>query len=108
MSTFVIAAIGALASILANRGIAVFNDGLRPIMPEHIEGRMSKAEIASTSFAMGFGLVVGFGIPVSIGAAILLIHSILLGTDIIGTWVPKGHLVILLPALLGRYTVLVY
>ena len=35
-------------------------------------------------------MVIGFGIPVSIGAAILLIHSILLGTDIIGTWAPKG------------------
>lgn len=90
MNTVVIAAIGALASILSNRGIAVFNDGLRPIMPEYIEGRMTRAEIASTSFAMSFGLVIGFGIPVSIGAAILLIHSILLGTDIIGTWAPKG------------------
>ncbi|MCG1012398.1 YhfT family protein [Tepidanaerobacter sp. GT38] len=101
MSTFVIAAIGALASILANRGIAVFNDGLRPIMPEHIEGRMSKAEIASTSFAMGFGLVIGFGIPVSIGAAILLIHSILLATDIIGTWVPKGAFSDIIAGLIG-------
>lgn len=90
MNTVVIAAIGALAAILANRGIAVFNDGLRPIMPEYIEGRMTKAELASTSFAMCFGLVVGFGIPVSIGASVLLIHSILLGTDIIGTWAPKG------------------
>lgn len=62
MNTVVIAAIGALAAILANRGIAVFNDGLRPIMPEYIEGRMTRAEIASTSFAMSFGLVMGFGI----------------------------------------------
>ena len=54
MNTVVIAAIGALAAILANRGIAVFNDGLRPIMPEYIEGQMTRAEIASTSFAMSF------------------------------------------------------
>lgn len=85
-----IASIGALAAILANRGIAVFNDGLRPIMPEYLEGRMKKAELAATSFALSFGLVIGFGIPISIGATILLIHSILLGTDIIGTWSPEG------------------
>lgn len=91
MNIVVIAAIGALAAILAQRGIAVFNDGLRPIMPEYLEGRMTKAELAATSFALSFGLVIGFGIPVSIGAAILLIHSILLGTDIIGTWSPKGN-----------------
>lgn len=90
MNILIIAAIGALAAVLAQKGIAVFNDGLRPIMPEYIEGRMTKAELLATSFALCFGLVIGFGIPVSLGTAILLIHSILLGTDIIGTWSPKG------------------
>lgn len=90
MNYVIIAAIGAVAAILANRGIAVFNDGLRPIMPEFLEGRMSKTELAATSFALSFGLVIGFGIPVSISASILLIHSILLGTDIIGTWAPSS------------------
>jgi hypothetical protein len=84
------ALIGALASMLANKGVAVFNDGLRPIMPEYLEGRMDKKSLAATSFALSFGLVIGFGLPVSIAAAIILIHSILLGTDIIGTWVPGG------------------
>jgi hypothetical protein len=90
MKFLIIALIGALASILANKGVAVFNDGLRPIVPEYLEGRMDKKAIAATSFALGFGLVIGFGIPVSIAASIILIHSILLGTDIIGTWSPDG------------------
>jgi len=68
MKIVIIALIGALASIMANKGIAVFNDGLRPIMPEHIEGRMSRKELAATSFAMSFGLVIGFGIPFSLQA----------------------------------------
>jgi hypothetical protein len=42
MKIVLIALIGALAAILANGGIAVFNDGLRPIMPEYLEGRMKK------------------------------------------------------------------
>lgn len=92
MKIVLIALIGALAAILANGGIAVFNDGLRPIMPEYLEGRMKKAELAATSFALSFGLVIGFGIPISIGATILLVYSILLGTDIIGTWSPKGKI----------------
>ncbi|MDM5338587.1 YhfT family protein [Fictibacillus enclensis] len=76
--------IGALAAVMANLGIAVFNDGLRPIVPENLEGRMSRKELGVTAFAMSFGLVIGFGIPISIAGSIILIHSILLGTDIIG------------------------
>jgi len=90
MQTILMALMGGLAAILTNKGIAVFNDGLRPIIPEYVEGRMSKRDLAATSFAMSFGLVIGFGIPFSLSANILLIHSILLGTDIIGTWAPDS------------------
>ena len=41
MKYIIIAAIGALASILANKGIAVFNDGFRPIVPQYFDGRLS-------------------------------------------------------------------
>ncbi|NBJ70969.1 MULTISPECIES: YhfT family protein [Clostridia] len=82
--------IGALAAVLANMNIAVFNDGLRPIVSEHLEGRLKRRELGLTAFAMSFGLVVGFGIPFTITASIILIHSILLGTDIIGLITPKS------------------
>ncbi len=85
-----IAAVGAVGSILVNRGVAVFNDGLRPIMPEYLEGRITRKELAATSFALSFGLIVGFGIPLSIGAAIIIAHSILLASDIIGIWTPDN------------------
>ncbi|MBS4538736.1 YhfT family protein [Clostridium sp. D2Q-11] len=101
MNIILIALIGALASIMANKGIAVFNDGLRPIMPEHIEGRMSRKELAATSFAMSFGLVIGFGIPFSLTASIILIHSILLGTDIIGTSSPDGKKGLVISGIIG-------
>lgn len=90
MRMVLVALISALGAIMANKGIAVFNDGLRPIMPEHLEGRMTRGELAATSFAMGFGLVIGFGIPFSLTSSIVLIHSILLGTDIIGSFSPDG------------------
>lgn len=90
MKALMIAIIGGLAAILSNKGIAVFNDGLRPIMPEYLEGRMNRKELAATAFAMGFGLVIGFGIPFSLTTSIILIHSIFLGTDIIGTFCPDN------------------
>lgn len=96
-----IALLGGLASVLANKGIAVFNDGLRPIIPEFLEGTITKKELAATSFALSFGLVIGFGIPVSIGASILLVHSVLLMTDIIGTWAPVGKKGLVISAVVG-------
>lgn len=97
----VVAALGALTAILSNTGIAVFNDGLRPVIPEYLEGIISKKELAATSFAVSFGLVIGFGIPVSIGASILLVHSLLLMTDIIGTWTPAGKTGTILAGVIG-------
>jgi len=96
-----IALLGGLCAVLANKGIAVFNDGLRPIIPEFLEGKIGKKEIAATSFALSFGLVIGFGIPVSIGASILLVHSVLLMTDIIGSWAPEGKIGVIVAASVG-------
>ncbi|WED26278.1 YhfT family protein [Vibrio sp. DW001] len=82
--------IGAVSAMLVNRGVAVFHDGLRPVMPEYIEGRLSRKALAATSFALSFGLIIGFGIPFSIGLPIILVHTLLLGTDIIGTACPDS------------------
>ena len=74
----VVIAIGALASMLANRGIAVFNDGFRAIVPQYYDGQISRKELGAMSFAISFGLVIGFGLPTSIAATIILIHCLLL------------------------------
>lgn len=52
MKYIVIICIGALASILSNRGIAVFNDGFRPIVPQYFDGKISRKELAAMSFAV--------------------------------------------------------
>lgn len=83
---------GALGALLANRGIAVFNDAIRPIVPEYREGRMTRAEFASTTFGLSFGLVIGFGLPYSLMSSIILVHSLWLGTDIIGTLFPAKNI----------------
>lgn len=83
--------IGGISSMMSNQGIAVFNDGLRPLIPEYIEGRMSRKALAASSFALSFGLVIGFGLPFSLTAPIILVHSLLLGTDVIGIWCPDNR-----------------
>ncbi|MDA7026782.1 YhfT family protein [Bacillus sp. CLL-7-23] len=97
----IIVTVGALGSVLVNRGVAVFNDGLRPIMPEYLEGRMTRGELAATSFALSFGLIIGFGIPLSIGAAIMIGHSILLACDMIGIWSPKSKIGLIIAGVIG-------
>ncbi|MFB4159281.1 YhfT family protein [Geomicrobium sp. JSM 1781026] len=91
MDMIIIILIGALGALLSNRNIAVFNDGLRPIVSEHIEGTMSRRDLGLTAFAMSFGLVIGFGIPFTLAASIILVHAIFLGTDIIGLMTPKNR-----------------
>lgn len=90
MKYVVIALIGGLASILSNKGIAVFNDGFRPIVGQYFNKEISRKELAAMSFAISFGLVIGFGIPTSIAASIILIHCLLLTTDIIGSFCPEN------------------
>ena len=97
----VIIAIGALASMLANRGIAVFNDGFRAIVPQYYDKQISRKELAAISFSISFGLVIGFGLPTSIGAAIILIHCLLLTTDIIGVSCPDSKLGLALSGVIG-------
>ena len=92
LEALIVIGLGIVTAIMANLGIAVFNDGLRPIVPENLEGRMTRRELGVTAFAMSFGLVIGFGIPISISGSILLIHSILLGTDIIGLAFKRGKM----------------
>ena len=46
-------------------------------------------------------MVIGFGIPTSIAASIILIHSVLLTTDIIGTWCPDTKTGTILAGVIG-------
>lgn len=101
MRYVVLALIGALAAVLANKGIAVFNDGFRPIVPQFYDGQISRKELAAMSFAISFGLVIGFAIPTSIAASIILIHCILLTTDIIGVFCPDSFVGTIVAGVVG-------
>lgn len=90
MSLFAI--MSGYATFLANKMIAVYHDGLRPILPEFINGNMSRAELMAVSFSISIGFITGFALPMTIATGVIVIHIILLTDDIIGvsienTWV---------------------
>jgi hypothetical protein len=88
-TTIILMAIaGAMGAALANRGIAVFHDGLRPLVPEVIGGRMQRREFGALASSMSFGLLVGYGLPFSMVSGVVLYHSLWLGTDVIGAQFP--------------------
>ncbi len=80
---FLITALSALTAFLANKNIAVYNDGVRPLVGQRKQGNLSFKALAAMSFSMSIGYVVGF-IPFSIATKILIVHAVLLGAEIIG------------------------
>ena len=88
LTILVMAALGGICAYLANQNIAVFNDGMRPIYPQYLEGNMDRKSLFATSFALSFGLVVGFGVPTSLAGGIIIVHAIMLACDIIGAAFP--------------------
>ncbi len=88
-TTIVLMAVaGAIGAALANRGVAVFHDGLRALVPELLEGRLQRKEFGALASSMSFGLLVGYGLPFSVVSGVVLYHSLWLGTDIIGARFP--------------------
>ena len=79
---------GSMSAMLANRGLQVFHDGLRPTVPALVNGEMSRSEISAISFALGIGFVFGFGIPLSLGLVIPVCYIIFIVTDWIGISLP--------------------
>lgn len=89
LNIIVMAALCAVTTIMANTKIAVFNDALRPIVLEYKENKITKSAFGTTALAFGIGYIVGF-IPQSIASGVIIIHVVLLGTDIIGSYLPDG------------------
>lgn len=101
LTVLVMAALGGLSSYLANQSIAVFHDGLRPLLPQYLNKSMDRKSLFATSFALSFGLVIGFGLPTSITGKIIIVHTVLLACDIIGTVFKDDKLGMILATLVG-------
>lgn len=88
----VISGLCALTAFISHMGMAVFHDGVRPIIPEYIEGRMKRSELASIAFGLSVGFIASVGIAHTITTGILNPWLLFLPTDILGIIAPKKWL----------------
>lgn len=86
--TVVLVMICAWASLLSHKCISNFNDGARPVFPELMEGRMTRAEFAVVVTGMGFGWVLA-GFSQWLGTGLIACHLTLIATDCLGAWAPN-------------------
>jgi hypothetical protein len=91
LSIVLFALIGALSAALANRGVSVFHDGLRPVMRSYRLGELPRREVSRTSFNLAWGFLWAFGLPYSVGFIIPLAYVIFMATDWIGVTVPTNY-----------------
>src|SRR4051812_49039529 len=101
LKMIVFAIMSGYATFLANRAIAVYHDGLRPIFPEYLNGNMTRRELAGVSFAISIGFITGFAMPITIATGIIVIHIVLLAADIIGTSIKNTVLSVFVGVIYG-------
>ncbi|WP_067929467.1 YhfT family protein [Alicyclobacillus shizuokensis] len=82
----------ALTALASHMGRAVFHDGVRPIMPEYVEGRMKRGEMASVAFGLSAGFVVSVGFAFTLASKLLNPWLLFLPTDILGVLAPRKWL----------------
>ncbi|EHR9368134.1 TPA: hypothetical protein HI054_001707 [Escherichia coli] len=73
-----------IAAALAHRSAAVFHDGIRPILPQLIEGYMNRREAGSIAFGLSIGFVASVGISFTLKTGLLNAWLLFLPTDILG------------------------
>lgn len=97
----VVGALCAVTALLSNLGVAVFNDGVRPFVPEFLEKRMPRAEYAVAVFGICIGFIASVGIGNALATNLLNPWLLFLATDIIGAFCPKRWLAAVVGAAWG-------
>ncbi len=92
LSVLVVGAVCAITALASHVGVAVFNDGVRPFVPEFLEGRMPRPEYALAVFGMCIGFIASVGIGNALATNLLNPWLLFLATDIIGAVCPKKWL----------------
>ena len=101
VNVILVAALCALTSFMSHMGMACFHDGIRPVVPEYLEGRMSRAEFASIAFGLSVGFIASVGIGNALSTNLLNPWLLFLATDIIGVACPKKWMAPIFGALWG-------
>lgn len=89
ISVLVVGALCAMAAFCSHLGVAVFNDGVRPFVPEMLEGRMPRAEYGVAVLGLCVGFIASVGIGNALATNLLNPWLLFLATDIIGAFCPN-------------------
>lgn len=97
----VVACLTGMTALLAHKSAAVFHDGIRPILPQLIEGNMNRREAGSIAFGLSIGFVASVGISFTLKTGLLNSWLLFLPTDILGVLAFNGAMAFGLGAIWG-------
>lgn len=97
----VVACLTGMTALLAHKSAAVFHDGIRPILPQLIEGHMHRREAGSIAFGLSIGFVASVGISFTLKTGLLNSWLLFLPTDILGVLAINSWLAFGLGAIWG-------
>jgi len=101
MHIIVVALLTGMTALLSHKSVAVFHDGIRPILPQLVEGNMSRREAGSIAFGLSVGFIASVGISFTLSTGLLNSWLLFLSTDIIGVLALNGYLAFSLGAVWG-------
>ncbi|MGF1726123.1 YhfT family protein [Photobacterium nomapromontoriensis] len=91
----------ALTALVANMSASVFHDGIRPILPQLVEGHMTRRDAGSVAFGLSIGFVASVGISFTLSTGLLNPWLLFLPTDILGVMIGSRVLAALAGGLWG-------
>jgi hypothetical protein len=78
--------LAATSALAVHKTAAVYHDGLRTSVPELWMNQRPRVDLAKYSYAIGIGFVLAYALPYSLATGIMVIHIILLSSDVLGLW----------------------
>ncbi|WP_064607862.1 YhfT family protein [Photobacterium sp. J15] len=101
INTGLVALLCAMTALIANMSASVFHDGIRPILPQLVEGNMTRRDAGSVAFGLSIGFVASVGISFTLSTGLLNPWLLFLPTDIIGVMLGSRLLAALAGGLWG-------
>ncbi|GEA60598.1 YhfT family protein [Vibrio comitans] len=96
-----VALLCAMTALVANMSAAVFHDGIRPVLPQLVEGNMTRRDAGSIAFGLSIGFVASVGISFTLSTGLLNPWLLFLPTDILGVMIGSRILAALAGGLWG-------
>lgn len=106
IQSVVIAVLSGWSALLAHKAIANFHDGVRPIFPELMAGRMSRTDLASAALKLSLPFIIGFGLPFSLASGLVMVSLVLLPAEVLGIRLARGWIAFCAGVLWGLFAVL--